>query len=114
MGALAVLGAGAWGTAISVALAPRYDVRLWARDAGHAHSIDRDRRNARYLPDISLPAAVSVTAEFGAAIQGAELLIVATPVAGLREVAQCLAAASSTSLLVWLCKGFEQGTGLLR
>ena len=113
MGALAVLGAGAWGTAISVALAPRHEVRLWARDAGHAHSIDSERRNARYLPDISLPAAVKATAELGTAIQGADLLIVATPVCGLRDVAQRLAAGSSTAPLVWLCKGFEQGTGLL-
>ena len=113
MGGLAVLGAGAWGTAISVALAQRHDVRLWARDAGHAHSIDRERQNARYLPDISLPAAVRVTADLGAAIQGADLLIAATPVAGLRDVAQRLAAGSSTAPLVWLGKGFEQGTGLL-
>jgi glycerol-3-phosphate dehydrogenase (NAD(P)+) len=112
MGALAVLGAGAWGTAISVALAPRHDVRLWARDAGHASSIDRERRNARYLPDISLPPAVRATAELGTAIQGAGLLIVATPVSGLRDVAQRIAG-SSTAPLVWLCKGFEQGTGLL-
>ena len=113
MGALAVLGAGAWGTAIAVALASRHEVRLWGRDAAHAHSIEAERRNARYLPEISLPASIHVTADFGAAIRSAELLIVATPVSGLREVAKRFAAETAMAPLVWLCKGFEQDTGLL-
>ena len=112
MGALAVLGAGAWGTAISIALVARHEVRLWARDAAHAASIARERRNTPYLPEIALPATIAVSAEFDAAIRGADLLIVATPVSGLRDVTQRLASASSSAPVVWLCKGFEQETGL--
>jgi glycerol-3-phosphate dehydrogenase (NAD(P)+) len=113
MGALAVLGAGAWGTAIAATLAPRREVRLWGRDPAHARSIDLERRNTRYLPEISLPAPVRVTADLGAAIRSAELLIVATPVSGLRDVARRLASQAVTAPLVWLCKGFEQDSGLL-
>jgi glycerol-3-phosphate dehydrogenase (NAD(P)+) len=113
MGALAVLGAGAWGTAIAAVLAPRHSVRLWARDAERARSIAAERRNARYLAEISLPAALAVTADFGAATLGADLLIAATPVSGLRDVASRLAAAGATAPLVWLCKGFEEDSGLL-
>ena len=113
MGVLAVLGAGAWGTAISVALAARHDVRLWARDAAHAASIGRERQNARYLPAVALPAPIAVLAEFDAAIRGADLLVVATPVSGLRDVTRRLAAVSANAPVVWLCKGFEQDTGLL-
>ena len=113
MGALAVLGAGAWGTAITVALASRHDVRLWARDAAHARSIELERRNARYLPEISVSASIRVTADFAAAIRSAGLLIVATPVSGLRDVAKRLARQAATAPVVWLCKGFEQDTGLL-
>jgi len=113
VGALAVLGAGAWGTAIAVALAPRHAVRLWAREASHAASIDRERCNARYLPEIALPATIGVTAVFADAIRGAEFVVVATPVSGLRDVAQLLAKGPLTSPLVWLCKGFEQGSGFL-
>ena len=51
----AVLGAGAWGTAISCVLAARLDVSLWARDAAQAKSIAGTRRNARYLPGFELP-----------------------------------------------------------
>src|SRR5258706_3943538 len=113
MGALAVLGAGAWGTSIAVVLASRHRVSLWARDAEHARLIAAERRNARYLAEIELPVSLAVTADFGAATVGADLLIVATPVSGLRDVAKRLAGAAATAPLVWLCKGFEQGTGLL-
>src|SRR4030095_3006970 len=88
-------------------------VSWWAGDAGHARSIATERRNARYLAEIPLPSALVVTPDFGAATLGAALLLVATPVSGLRAVAGRLAAASATAPLVWLCKGFEQDTGLL-
>jgi glycerol-3-phosphate dehydrogenase (NAD(P)+) len=113
MATLAVLGAGAWGTAIACVLAARHSVSLWARDAGQARSIATERRNTRYLEPIDLPVSLTVTADFGTATGGAELWIVATPVAGLREVSRRLAAAGSTRPLVWLCKGFEQQSGLL-
>ena len=113
MGALAVLGAGAWGTAIAVTLAPRHEVRLWARDAAHAEAIQRDRRNARYLPEIPLPAQVAATPDLAAAIKNVDLLIAATPVSGLRDACRRLVAGGAAAPLVWLCKGFEQDTGLL-
>jgi glycerol-3-phosphate dehydrogenase (NAD(P)+) len=106
----AVLGAGAWGTAISCVLAARLEVRLWARDAVLASAIGTTRRNERYLPGFSLPSTVSVTADLGAATRDAQLLLAATPVAGLRAV---LGAVGASAPVVWLCKGFEEGTGAL-
>ena len=102
---VAVLGAGAWGTAIASVLAARLDVTLWARDPAQAEAMARTRRNERYLPKVEIPAAVKVSADFPAS---ADLFLAATPVAGLREVLQ-----KRPSPLVWLCKGFEQGTGSL-
>ena len=107
---VAVLGAGAWGTAIAGVLAARLDVALWARDPAQAEAIARTRRNERYLPGIELPAALGVTADLPSAVSGARLLLAATPVAGLRELAGKIPAESP---LVWLCKGFEEGSGLL-
>jgi glycerol-3-phosphate dehydrogenase (NAD(P)+) len=107
---VAVLGAGAWGTAIAGVLAARLDVALWARDPAQAEAIARTRRNERYLPGIELPAALGVTADLPSAVSGARLLLAATPVAGLRELAGKIPAEAP---LVWLCKGFEEGTGLL-
>jgi glycerol-3-phosphate dehydrogenase (NAD(P)+) len=102
---VAVLGAGAWGTAIALVLAARLDVTLWARDPAQAEAIARSRRNERYLPKVELPAALKVSADFPSR---ADLFLAATPVAGLREVVQ-----KKPAPLVWLCKGFEQGTGSL-
>ncbi|HET7197187.1 MAG TPA: NAD(P)H-dependent glycerol-3-phosphate dehydrogenase [Burkholderiales bacterium] len=107
---VAVLGAGAWGTAISCVLAKRMEVCLWARDAAQAQAIRDTRRNERYLPGVALPASLSVAADLAAAASGAELLLAATPVAGLREV---LGKLGRPGALVWLCKGFEPGSGAL-
>ena len=107
---VAVLGAGAWGTAISCVLAVRLEVTLWARDAAQAAAIGASRRNERYLPGFELPSTVRVSAHLADATQGAQLVLAATPVAGLRELLQQLARAVP---LVWLCKGFEEGSGEL-
>jgi len=107
---IAVLGAGAWGTAISCVLAARLEVALWARDRTQAQAIGTTRRNERYLPGFELPSTVTVTADLAAATQGATLLLAATPVAGLREL---LGKLPGTQAVVWLCKGFEQGSGEL-
>ncbi len=110
---LTVLGAGAWGTALAVSASARHPVRLWARDAEQAARMRSLRRNARYLPEVALPPTLQVTADFNAAVAHARggLLIVATPMAGLGEVLRALPADAPGVL--WLCKGFEQGTGWL-
>jgi glycerol-3-phosphate dehydrogenase (NAD(P)+) len=106
---VAVLGAGAWGTAIASVLAARLEVTLWARDAAQAQAIARTRRNERYLRGIEISPAVKVTSDL-ADTSRADLVLAATPVAALREV---LEKTPSSLAVVWLCKGFEEGTGLL-
>ena len=103
----AILGAGAWGTAVAAHLARRGDlqVTLWARDPEAARAIAADRVNARYLPGIALPATLAVTGDL-AAVLAADLLVVATPMAALPGVAAALAAAGARAPLVWLAKGF--------
>ena len=103
---IAVVGAGAWGTALAVHLARRADVRitLWARDAAQARAIADRRVNARYLPGVLLPETIVVTSDI-AAVANVGLLIVATPVAALPFVARELAAAGARAPLVWLSKG---------
>ena len=110
MAKVAVLGAGAWGTAIAAVLSARLEVALWARDRSQAEAIAKSRRNERYLPGVAVPDAVKVLADLEAACAGARLLLAATPVAGLREL---IGALRGGPPLVWLCKGFEQGSGLL-
>ncbi len=109
---IAVLGAGAWGTAIAVAAAARHDVVLWARSADHTRVIAAERCNRRYLPEVSLPASVAVDDDLARALAhaGSGLVIIATPMAGLRPMLQALPPGQA---VVWLCKGFEAGSGLL-
>jgi glycerol-3-phosphate dehydrogenase (NAD(P)+) len=110
---LTVLGAGAWGTALAVNAALRCETQLWVRDAAQAATLQSQRENARYLPGIHLPEALQVTADFDAAVAHARdgLLIIATPMAGLEPTLKRLPA--DTPGVLWLCKGFQGGTGLL-
>ncbi|HEU4460687.1 MAG TPA: NAD(P)H-dependent glycerol-3-phosphate dehydrogenase [Methylibium sp.] len=114
---IAVLGAGAWGTALAASIAARHELLLWARDAAQAEAIGRERRNARYLPGIELPASIACTADLDAALAHARdggddgLIVIATPMSGLREMLG--RAAGHGGGLWWLCKGFEAQTGLL-
>ncbi len=110
---IAVLGAGAWGTALAVSLAGRHRVALWARDAALASAIGSGRRNARYLPEVPVPDAVTVTGEFPSALARSDIALIATPTSGLREVLERLRASRSEEPVVWACKGFEQASGKL-
>ena len=114
---VSVLGAGAWGTALAVHAAAHADVLLWARDAAQALQIQRSGENRRYLPGIALPEALRCSADLDAALRHAAadgLLVLAVPLAALRELAQQLRArgARAAGILV-LAKGFERGSAAL-
>jgi glycerol-3-phosphate dehydrogenase (NAD(P)+) len=109
-----VLGAGAWGTALAISAAPRHAVTLWARDTAQAAALQTSRVNTRYLPGAVLPANVNVRADavdslLHMAAQH-DLVIIATPLAGLRDTLTHLAHVRQP--VAWLCKGFAQN-GLL-
>lgn len=110
---ISVIGAGAWGTAVAIAAARCHPVLLWARDADQAQAMQQDRCNQRYLPEAAWPSGLTATGDLSLALAHAAqdgLLIVATPMAGLR---QALARLPGDVPVFWLCKGFEAGTGLL-
>jgi glycerol-3-phosphate dehydrogenase (NAD(P)+) len=104
---IAVIGAGAWGTAIAVTLAARHAVRLWARDAKLLAALRSTGTNERYLPGIALPPALGLVDDLATALDGAELVLLAVPTNGLREVVRKMSEARRRARLVWLCKGFE-------
>ena len=112
---ITILGAGAWGTAVAMALAGRHDVLLWGRNGEAMAAMAASGENS-YLPGFPLPPQLRISADFDAAVAhaGGEhgLLIAACPVAGLRPMLQQLKN-KAIGNLVWLCKGFEGGTGLL-
>ena len=112
---IAILGAGAWGTALAVNACrhhPGHQVTLWARDAAQVAQMRAERVNRRYLPGIALPDALllqhGALAPLGAA---QDLLVIASPMAGLRGMLRELVPLGVP--LAWLCKGFEADGGLL-
>ncbi|MGK5005601.1 NAD(P)H-dependent glycerol-3-phosphate dehydrogenase [Janthinobacterium sp. LB2P70] len=112
---ITLLGAGAWGTAVAMALAGRHDVLLWGRNGDAMAAMAANGENS-YLPGFPLPPQLRISADFDAAVAHASgehgLLIAACPVAGLRPMLHQLKD-KAIGNLVWLCKGFEGGTGLL-
>jgi glycerol-3-phosphate dehydrogenase (NAD(P)+) len=114
---LTVLGAGSWGTALALSVARRHDTLLWARDVVQAARMRESRRHPHYLPGIELPAELRVSADLAEALDHARgaLAIVATPMSGLHEMLHALATLPDDDLpgVLWLCKGFQEGTGLL-
>jgi glycerol-3-phosphate dehydrogenase (NAD(P)+) len=112
---VAILGAGAWGTALAAQLAarsaPEMHVLLWARAPAQAAELASARENVRYLPGVTLPATLAVTADLASAAR-ARLLIVATPIEALPEVVSRLRAAGAAAPLAWLSKGFVKAPEL--
>jgi glycerol-3-phosphate dehydrogenase (NAD(P)+) len=103
---ICVLGAGAWGTALAVNASGRHTVTLWAREAAQAQAMASARENARYLPGISLSPSLDIRAgDALAAVSGVDLVIVATPMAALRELLGKLRDLKCP--VAWLSKGVE-------
>lgn len=116
---IAILGAGAWGTALAVCASRSRDaehaVSLWARDPAQVLQMQTSRVNQRYLPGVRLPQALAIRTLAGFATDGlgghgADLIVVATPMAALRGMLQGLGACQTP--VVWLCKGFEPGADI--
>lgn len=108
---IAVLGAGAWGTALAVQWVAHHQVVLWGRNATLIHDLQVRRENARYLPGIVLPADLSLTDSLAVAIANADVLILAVPTSAMRDTVTHFT--QSTCPLIWVSKGFELGTGKL-
>ncbi|MHB1232632.1 MAG: NAD(P)H-dependent glycerol-3-phosphate dehydrogenase [Burkholderiales bacterium] len=106
---VAVLGAGAWGTALAISLSSRHAVTLWGRDGAHIDTLLRERTNARYLPEFPLPDALCLTSDLAQAIRDAELIVVVVPTSGFRALLSALTQSGNTAPLVWASKGFEPG-----
>src|SRR5579871_5102077 len=111
---VAVVGAGAWGTALAlVAAANVRQVLLWAREPDVVAGIHGSRENRRFLPDVRLPENVEPVSDLGAAV-GCEAVLLVSPAQHIRETAEALRRAIRPAQPIVLCaKGIEHGTGKL-
>jgi len=112
MGELAILGAGSWGTALAVLLAPQAPW-LWEHRPDRAAALQRQRENARYLPGVSLPGSVQVTHDLATAARASAALVIAVPSHAVRLLARRLAALPlpPQQIVVNAAKGLELETG---
>ena len=121
---VAVLGAGSWGTALAAAASRRHATVLWARDAAQAADMAAKRENARYLPDIPLPQALTISSDLDATLRSLQedgarrLIVLGVPVAGLTAICGELSRrlpvlGLQDTPIVWTCKGFEADTARL-
>lgn len=112
---LAIIGAGGWGTALAIVLAPRFPrIRLWVYEPDLAIRMKETRQNDVYLPGFQLPAHVEVTGELSTALDGAEMVLSVMPSHLVRDLyRQMLPFLNESMLFVSATKGLENDT-LLR
>jgi glycerol-3-phosphate dehydrogenase (NAD(P)+) len=113
MSRIAVLGAGAWGTALTVSLARRggHDLTLWAHSPAHAAELTDSGENKRYLPGFVVPLGVEITSSLQQAVEGADTILCVTPSQALRSVMQQIAPLlSPAQVLLSASKGIEEKT----
>jgi glycerol-3-phosphate dehydrogenase (NAD(P)+) len=108
----AVVGAGAWGTALADLLTRNgHDVRLWAYEPDVVESVNKRHENVRFLGGHQLTPALQATADIHRAVDGAELVTLATPSHVLRTILQSAAKSlSAAAPIVVASKGIEKGT----
>lgn len=109
---ISIIGAGSFGTALSVVLAKSgHKVTLWAREKEIADGINRESRNISYLTDVKLPEGVHATTDFGESVKEAEMLVIATPSHTVREIADKIKPfLRGDEIIVTVSKGIEQDT----
>jgi len=113
--AVAVLGAGSWGTALAVHLTRTgHRVVIWGRDPAQLDAMTRDRSNARYLPGVAFPDGLTVVATLDTAIAQADDVLVVVPSHAFREIlGQFQPLLRPRMRVAWATKGFELDTGRL-
>ena len=111
--AVAVLGAGSWGTALAALIARHgFPTTLWGRDAAVVEAIDRRHENPRYLPGIPLPEGLRATTDMAVAVRDAALVLVVVPSHAFTETLRALAPLRPAGAgVAWAAKGFEPGSG---
>ncbi len=110
---IAILGAGAWGTALAIGFSSHHQVTLWVRSDAHYRDMVSTRINRRNLDPFVLPSSILLSNELSEAIENADLVLVAVPMAGLRDTFRKLAASRLKLPVIWVSKGFEAGTSKL-
>ncbi|NOT65276.1 MAG: NAD(P)-dependent glycerol-3-phosphate dehydrogenase [Methylotenera sp.] len=104
---IAVLGAGAWGTALAMNISQRHNVSLWARNAGHVSGMRKARANPMYLGDFKFNDQLQVEDDLQTALNGADLILSVVPTAGFRNILKDIKVLGCKLPIIWAHKGLE-------
>ncbi|MGB2832765.1 MAG: NAD(P)H-dependent glycerol-3-phosphate dehydrogenase [Methylotenera sp.] len=107
MAKVAVLGAGAWGTALAMNISQRHLVSLWARNAGHVSGMRKARANPMYLGDFKFNDQLQVEDDLKTALDGADSILSVVPTAGFRNILKDIKALGCKLPVIWAHKGLE-------
>lgn len=110
---VAVLGAGAWGTALAMNISEQHPVSLWARDTGHVSGMQKARSNPKYLGDFKFNDQLTVENDLAQALSGATVILSVVPSSGFRQILKDIKALGCDLPLIWANKGLEPGTAKL-
>ena len=110
---IAVIGAGAWGTALAIQLAKKHSVSLWGRDGVSLDAIAKNRVNEKYLPGVTLASNILITSQFDLALANADMVLIVTSTAGLAASVERIHKIAPSTPIIWACKGFDRATGKL-
>ncbi len=104
---IAVLGAGAWGTALAMHISHKHDVCLWARKTSHVDGMRKVRSNPLYLGDFKFNDRLSVESDLALALQDADFILSVVPTSGFRGILQDIKKLGINVPVIWANKGLE-------
>ncbi|MCE7914809.1 MAG: NAD(P)-dependent glycerol-3-phosphate dehydrogenase [Nitrosomonas sp. PRO4] len=107
---IAILGAGAWGTALAINLSVRHQINLWTKDPDHAIELNTHRVNKSFLPGYGLSESITITSIFNKALLKADIALIVVPIVGFRDTVRAIVASKIDIPVIWGCKGFESET----
>ncbi len=110
---IAVLGAGAWGTALAMHISQQHQVSLWARKVAHVDGMRKIRANPMYLGDFKFNDNLSVESDLSVALKGADFIVSVVPTCGFRDMLQSIKSLGVKAPLIWANKGLEPLTAKL-
>jgi glycerol-3-phosphate dehydrogenase (NAD(P)+) len=109
---IGLLGGGSWGTTVAAVATRNAPVTLWARDAATVEDINTNRRNSRYLPDLTLPAGLRASSDLGEVVKQADVIVMGVPSHSFRAVLDEVARHIRPWVpVISLTKGLELATG---
>ncbi len=112
MDKIGIIGAGGWGTALSILLCEKFRIFLWEKFPDYARFLIKTRTNNEYLPDFKIPEEVFITDNMNVVCSNTEMLVLAVPSQYFRDTVKYLSQFYTGQDVIIATKGLEPDTGM--